>query len=150
MDDHEKIKLVFEDCPDDLIKKQLAFNAARQKIFIPGLGEEETKIISNSLLAKFYIDLAKDLEVQEPKHPRDIYKMHLEENYKGGADSKAVTLHNIYVNAFVNAGLTKDTLMIDDDEENTEKKSWVILLKDKEEWQIAGVASLGLLCPWNS
>ena len=25
-----------------------------------------------------------------------------------------------------------------------------MLLKDKEEWQIAAVASLGLLCPWNS
>ena len=31
-----------------------------------------------------------------------------------------------------------------------DKRSWVVLLKDKEEWQIAAVASLGLLCPWNS
>lgn len=38
LDDHEKIKNLFADCPDDLIKKQLAFNAARQKIFIDGLG----------------------------------------------------------------------------------------------------------------
>jgi len=37
-----------------------------------------------------------------------------------------------------------------EDEEEEEKKSWVILLKDKEEWQIAAVASLGLLCSWNS
>lgn len=43
--------------------------------------------------------------------------MHLEENYRGNIDQKAVTLYNIYVNAFVNAGLTKDTLMIDDEEE---------------------------------
>jgi len=56
--------------------------------------------------------------------------MHLEENYRQTADSKAITLHNIYVNAFVNAGLTKDTLMIDD-EESEQNKSWVILLKDK-------------------
>lgn len=41
----------------------MAFNAARQKIFIPDLPEEENKIISNSLLAKFYLELAKDLEV---------------------------------------------------------------------------------------
>ncbi len=39
LDDHEKIKQVFDECPDDLIKKQLAFNAARQKIFIPNLDE---------------------------------------------------------------------------------------------------------------
>lgn len=77
LDDHEKVKNVFNECPDDLIKKQLAFNAARQKIFIQDLDEETNKIISNSLLSKFYIDLAKDLEVQEPKHPKDVFKMHL-------------------------------------------------------------------------
>ena len=48
----------------------------------------------------------------------------------------------------MNAGLTKDTLMIDDEEED--KKNWVVLLQNKEDWQIAAVASLGLLCPWNS
>jgi len=61
-----------------LIKKQLAFNAARQKIVIPGLEGDEAEIISNKLLPKFYADLAKDLEVQEPKHPRDVFKVHLE------------------------------------------------------------------------
>jgi 26S proteasome regulatory subunit N1 len=61
LDDHDKIRLVFSECPDDLIKKQLAFNAARQKIFIPDLSEELNDIISNRLLSKFYIDLAKDL-----------------------------------------------------------------------------------------
>lgn len=40
LDDHEKIKQLFDECPDDLIKKQLAFIAARQKIFIPDLPEE--------------------------------------------------------------------------------------------------------------
>jgi hypothetical protein len=44
-----------------LIKKQLAFNAARQKIVIPGLEGDEAEIISNKLLPKFYADLAKDL-----------------------------------------------------------------------------------------
>lgn len=34
LDDLEKIKNVFNECPDEIIKKQLAFNAARQKIFI--------------------------------------------------------------------------------------------------------------------
>jgi hypothetical protein len=43
--------------------------------------------------------------------------MHLEDNYKGGGDSKAISLQNLYVNAFVNAGLTKDTLVLDDEEE---------------------------------
>lgn len=117
LDDREKIEKLFKECPDDLIKKQLAFNAARQKIFIAGLEEEENKIISNSLLSKFYIELAKDLEVHEPKHPKDVFKVHLEENFRGGGDQKAITLQNIYVNAFVNAGLHRDTLMLDDEEE---------------------------------
>ena len=38
LDDREKVEQLFKECPDELIKKQLAFNAARQKIFIPGLG----------------------------------------------------------------------------------------------------------------
>lgn len=40
LDDHDKIKEVFSVCPDELIRKQLAFNAARQKIFIAELSEE--------------------------------------------------------------------------------------------------------------
>lgn len=45
--------------------------------------------------------------------------MHLEDNYKGGAaDSKTITLYNIYVNAFVNAGLTKDKMMLEDEEDD--------------------------------
>lgn len=58
-------------------------------------------------------------------------------------------MFNIYVNGFVNAGLTKDSFMLDDEEKN-EKKSFVLEISDKEEWQIAAVASIGLLCPWNT
>ena len=49
----------------------------------------------------------------------------------------------------MNAGLTKDTYMIDD-EEADKKKSFVLEIGDKEDWQIAAVASIGLICPWNS
>ena len=84
LDDHEKIKEVFNECPDELIKKQLAFNAARQKIYIPDLSEELNEIISNRMLSKFYLNLAEDLEVHDPKQPKEVFKVHLEENYKGG------------------------------------------------------------------
>jgi 26S proteasome regulatory subunit N1 len=115
LDDIDKIKQLFEECPDELIKKQLAFCSARQKIYIPDLPEEENKIISNSRLSEFYIELAKDLEVYEPKKPEDIFKAHLEEKGKN-ADISAATsaLFQTYVNAFVNAGLKKDTLIIED------------------------------------
>jgi hypothetical protein len=51
--------------------------------------------------------------VHEPKQPKDVFKVHLEENYKGG-DIKNTALYSIYVNNFVNAGLTKDTLVLDE------------------------------------
>ena len=77
LDDRSIIDEVFKECPDSLIRKQLAFNAARQKIYIPGLDEEDNDIISNKLLSKFYLELAKDLEVEDPKPPRDVFKVHL-------------------------------------------------------------------------
>ena len=82
LDDYDKIKKLFDECPDDLIKKQLAFNSARQKIYVPALSEEETKIISNSYLSPFYLELAKDLNVHEPKKPEEVFKAHLEEKNK--------------------------------------------------------------------
>lgn len=39
LDDYDKIKQLFDECPDEVIKKQLAFNSARQKIYIPDLNE---------------------------------------------------------------------------------------------------------------
>lgn len=101
LDDHDKIKKLFDDCPDEVIKKQLAFMSARQKIYIPDLSEEEAKIISNSKLSEFYIELAKDLEVAEPKKPEEVFKAHLEESSSRGAElSKSITtLFNTYVNA---------------------------------------------------
>ena len=126
----------------------MAFNAARQKIYIPDLSEELNEIISNRMLSKFYLNLAEDLEVHEPKQPKEVFKVHLEENYKGG-EIKNTSIYSIYVNAFVNAGLTKDTLMIsEEDEEDKKKNSFV--LQVTEESQIAAVAGLGLICPWNT
>ena len=39
--------------------------------------------------------------------------------------------------------------MIEEEQESSEKRSFVLKISDKEDWQIAAVASLGLLCPWN-
>jgi len=37
LDDNDKIKELFTECPDEVIKKQLAYNCARQKIYLPDL-----------------------------------------------------------------------------------------------------------------
>ena len=148
LDDYDRVKQLFDECPDEIIKKQLAFNSARQKIYIPGLSEEETKIISNSYLSPFYLELAKDLNVHEPKKPEEVFKAHLEEKNKSSGDSSYSTLYNIYTNAFVNAGLKRDTLMVDDPEADEKKPSYIHELREEGQ-QIAAVASIGLINSWN-
>jgi 26S proteasome regulatory subunit N1 len=59
--------------------------------------------------------LARDLDVLEPKHPDQIFKVHLEERKINLAaahiDSAKVNLATTYVNAFVNAAYGKDQLI---------------------------------------
>lgn len=55
----------------------------RQRInFMPD-DQDLVKIVSNQLLNNFYIQLAKDLEVLDPKTPEQIFKTHLEDNKRG-------------------------------------------------------------------
>ena len=63
------------------IKNQLAFLLGRQRAF--SFEEEDDdlgELIGNMKLADYYLELARDLSVEEPKAPKDIYKMHLIEN----------------------------------------------------------------------
>lgn len=89
-------------------------------------------------LADYYLELARDLSVEEPKAPKDIYKMHLIENRhcmiliiyylnwiiliwifilvaNMKVDSAKQNLADTFVNAFVNVGFRKDTLLLDSD-----------------------------------
>ena len=61
-----------------IIKKQLAYNLARQYVHLDIEDEELNEIISNSRLSERFIALARDLDVVEAKTPEDIYKSHLE------------------------------------------------------------------------
>ena len=79
LDDIDLIQKCFIECKDRAILKQMSLEIGRQRISLPDLDEELTKIVSNSHINEFYIKLAKDLEVDEPKHPDQIYKSHLEE-----------------------------------------------------------------------
>lgn len=62
----------------------MALNVGRHRVNLT-LDEELTKYATNNHLNEFYIELAKDLDVLEPKTPEQIYKSHLEEK-KGKAD----------------------------------------------------------------
>lgn len=69
LDDYSLMCQAFASCTYTLVRKQMAFVLARQRVYIPDLEEELNVLISNSRLSHFYLTLAKDLEVQEPKHP---------------------------------------------------------------------------------
>lgn len=122
----------------------MAFQLARQRISIPELDESINSILSNSLLSPFFLQLAKDLEVADPKKPEDIYKTHLENRkVSGQIDSAKQNLASTIVNAFVNAGSGKDALMLG----KFDEQPWIN--KVKNEGLTAAAASLGMTFLWD-
>ncbi|KAK6588506.1 26S proteasome regulatory subunit S2 (RPN1) [Cryptosporidium xiaoi] len=107
-------------------------------------------IFSNEQLSKYYLFLAKELDVLEPKTPDEIYKTHLEDgnssNYSNRSmmvlDTAKQNLASTYVNALVNVGFCTDKLVSDD-----ESSSW--LYKNKDSGKMAVSASLGVINLWN-
>ena len=65
----DMINEVIQVCPDRDIKKQLAFDLARQRVPYEFDDEELQKIASNTLLTNYYNNMAKSLDITEPKHP---------------------------------------------------------------------------------
>ncbi|KAH1106395.1 hypothetical protein J1N35_010163 [Gossypium stocksii] len=85
---------VFTSCDDLLMKKQFCYILARQVI------------INNAKLSESYLTLARDIEVMEPKYPKDIYKIHLLNGRAiagANVDSARRNLAATFVNAFVNS-----------------------------------------------
>ncbi|KAJ2842069.1 proteasome regulatory particle base subunit, partial [Coemansia brasiliensis] len=76
------IKEDWESCSTRLEKAQLAFIMARQQVHMPELIEDDDDelmaCMNNANLSKNYLNLARDLELLDPKTPEDIYKSHLE------------------------------------------------------------------------
>lgn len=64
------------------MKKQMAFQLARQQIHIETEDSDLNACINNTNLSKHFLALARELDVMEPKIPEDIYKSHLENHSK--------------------------------------------------------------------
>lgn len=84
---------------------------------------ELAAINANTNLSTHYNNLARDLDVVEPKTPEDVYKSHLVERrgtQEGGlsVDSARQNMANSFVSGFVNAGHLKDKLVTLDTIEN--------------------------------
>ena len=101
--------------------------------------------MSNSHLNNHFLNLARELDIMEPKIPEDVYKSHLD-NVRpvfGGAnvDSARQNLASSFVNGFVNAGFGQDKLLMEDGQK------W--LHKNKEHGMMSATASIGLILLWD-
>ncbi|XP_044728388.1 26S proteasome non-ATPase regulatory subunit 2-like [Chrysoperla carnea] len=148
--DRSLIEEIFTSCTDVAIKKQLACMLARQQIFIE-LSENTQdyddllEIMSNAHLNHHFLNLARELDIMEPKTPEDVYKSHLDSSrppFGGGQiDSARQNLASSFVNGFVNAGFGQDKLLMVDG------NKW--LFKNKEHGMMSATASLGLVLLWD-
>ena len=148
LNDMDLIKADFEQAEDSALKKQLSFLIARQRIWLDTPDAEDMDInecLCNVRLSEHFKLLGKELNILDPKSTEDIYKSHLESSRVSSMTNIESTRHNLaaaFVNAFVNAGFGKDTMMLVDD-----KESWV--WKTKDEGMLSTVASLGTLMLWD-
>lgn len=150
LNDLPLIEDIFTKCTDLSVQKQLAFMLGRQQIFLE-LHEctveydDLVEIMSNSLLNYHFLNLARELDIMEPKTPEDVYKSHLENSrppFSGGqVDSARQNLAASFVNGFVNAAFGRDKLLIEDG------NKW--LYKNKEHGMLSATASLGLILLWD-
>ncbi|XP_030745305.1 26S proteasome non-ATPase regulatory subunit 2-like [Sitophilus oryzae] len=153
MNNDELVNQVFKKCRDKLILYQLAFICARhlyplefdQKI--PEC-EEINNIASNSHLNAYFLSLARELDIMEPKLPEDVYKTWLEplpprlQILGENMDSARQNLASSFVNGFVNAAFGTDKLL-----SNDSGNKWIY--RNKEHGMLSATASLGLIHLWD-
>ncbi|KAF2863690.1 26S proteasome regulatory subunit rpn-1 [Piedraia hortae CBS 480.64] len=138
---------------DKSLKRQMGFMIGRQRInpnFEEGNEDAQDEVlmrcINNEMVWDMFNELAKELDLREPRTPEDIYKSHLESSRTAGLTNVDSARHNLasaLVNGFINAGFGTDTMMLVD----SPYKSWVF--KVKEDDQLTTAASLGLIMLWD-
>ncbi|KAI9883131.1 MAG: proteasome regulatory particle base subunit [Watsoniomyces obsoletus] len=152
LNDMDMIQSDFTSTDDVSLKKQMAFLLARQQIWIdyPVENEEDEIIaecLSNTKLPEHFKNMAKELNLLEPKTPEDIYKSHLESSRVSGLTNVDSARHNLasaFVNGFLNAGFGNDKMMLTDGDG---RGSWV--WKTKDEGMMSCVASIGMIMQWD-
>lgn len=151
LNDMDLIQEIFHECRDDLVRKQLAFILGRQQIYwdvdSDKVNDADTlkEIMNNSRLNANFLNLARELDIMEPKHPEDIYKSHLDTRptYTTNIDSAKQNLASSFVSGFVNAGFGQDKLMSND------KDASVWMHKNKDHGIMSTTATLGLISLWD-
>lgn len=146
IDDDDLIRQVLDATNDILVQKQLAFILARQQYWFEVDDEEVQACVSNVNLSEYFLYLAKELNLLDPKVPEDIYKSQLENSMYGSANGLSSAKQNLataFVNAFVNCGYGTDKLLNTD----VEKRSWIY--QTKTGGIISTTASLGMINQWD-
>ena len=150
LNDIPLIEEIITTCPDNAIQKQLAFMLGRQQICLEfsestNHTDDLVEIMSNAHLNNYFLNLARELDIMEPKTPEDVYKSHLENSRtpfgSSQVDSARQNLAASFVNGFVNAGFGQDKLLME------EGNKW--LYKNKEHGMLSATASLGLILLWD-
>ncbi|KRZ06168.1 26S proteasome non-ATPase regulatory subunit 2 [Trichinella zimbabwensis] len=142
----EKVKEIFLDCKDIIVQKQLAFLLARHQIFLdlpddlPHVNDLK-ELMSNSNMSQYFLALARELDIMEPKVPEDIYKSNASEHTVPQIDSVRQNIGTIFVNAFINAGFCVDRMITED------AATW--FYKNREHGMVSAAASQGLIYRWD-
>lgn len=149
LNDLEMIKADIMSTEDKSIRRQMAFQVARQRIALDlGDGEDEKleECLNNTKLPEHFKGLGRELNILDPKSIQDIYKTHLESSRTAGLTNLDSARHNLasaFVNGFVNAGFGSDKMML----VNEDTQSWV--WKTKDDGMVSTAASVGLLQQWD-
>jgi len=128
-------------------RKQLGLILGSHKFF--GYESDDdtvNKLISNEDLWEYFQSLARELNVEEPKLPEEVYKSHLSESSstrdeREPVESARQNLASTFVNAFVNVGFQKDKLLMDP------SSNW--MFKNRDHAMTSAAASLGMILLWN-
>lgn len=146
LNDHDLIRSDMNATSDKSLRKQMAFLAARQQVWLELTPEDEEDqafmdSLNNTSIHKHFKSLGKELNILEPKAPDDIYKTHLETRGAGltNVDSARHNLASAFVNGFANAGFGNDDMIVGEGD----KGSWV--WKTKDDGMLSTTASLGML-----
>lgn len=157
LNEMDLITAIYEECDEgregetpSLEKKQLALVLGRQQALVEEDDEDLQELQFNTRLSEQFLGLARDLEVLEPKTPEEIYKSNLDSRGSGSMDSARANLASTFVNAFVNAGYTKDKLMqVGEQEDGGEVQDNKWLFKNKDHGMMSAAASVGMLLLWD-
>lgn len=154
LNDTDTMIRIFNECDDLSVRKQLAYMVGRQQLVLELSDDlpdkaELTTIMSNAHVNDHFHSLARELDIMEPKTPEEVYKTWLEGlvlrptyNLDVPMDSARHNLASTFVNAFVNAGFSRDKLVCVED-----GKNWIY--KNKQHAMLSAAASLGLIHLWD-